>query len=244
MFPLEVTKKINFKFEALNLIPSKAIREYLVSNEYVQERIKNVDSYLWKSFPIWSYMQLATVFLKYAPKRKAVRFLRQMADFDRNTDEKALFRMAARDLSKHKYRGVLSPKTLAFYDSHFKSGPAYPFEELLYLPIDLQKGDVIKYTKKNKSIYGIVYAIPDYEKDKFWDFSDESVTIFYLDGKEEILDEEKQFYHHTHIHPAELDKVTDTQIPKQYKQTVKQFRGIYCQEIRDSREGEWYLPCR
>lgn len=224
-------KRFSLNYDALKHMPSKTLRSFMASDAFNQLKIDKPDLPYWKGNPLWSYMQLATFFFWYAPKRKTVRVLREMAKYDKNEQEKALFRKAAKDLSKYRCKTDL-PNAIAFYDKFiYKPGlPAFPFDELLYLPILFKEGDVVKFLRKGKSVYCIAEHIPDYEKDKFIDISDESILLYELNGKENLLDCEKRGYYHTHVHPTMLDVVPDSQIPQQYRDTVLKYREKYCKQ--------------
>lgn len=228
----ELAMEFSLNKEALKLISSETMKQFLDSEEY---NLMIHEEGVGNSFPNWSYMQLATIAFQFLRGKKRVKFLKDLADNCPEIEIKVLLRKAAKDFAKNKYRaykGRISPKTLEYYDKIRKPGdPTVPFAEIMFYPNIFKKGDVVSYRNwKNKKQYFIIWGVPDYEKDYFLDESDERICVIMLEGMNDILNDEKMFAWHNHMLPSELNIVEDEKIPTKYCEVVASYRDKYCKE--------------
>ncbi len=87
--------------ELVDLIPSWTLREYLKSDKYNDaRRLKETDNWGWNSYPLWSYMQLATLAEKIMDVKELSDYLDYLAANETYPDNKTLLRLCANDFKK------------------------------------------------------------------------------------------------------------------------------------------------
>ena len=87
--------------DIVDLIPSKTLKDYLKSDEYNNAVIiKDPKEYGWSSYPLWSYMQLATLAENIMDVKELSDYLDYLAANETDPDNKTLLRLCANDFKK------------------------------------------------------------------------------------------------------------------------------------------------
>ena len=232
----ELAFAYNLNSEIVDLIPSKTLKDYLKSDEYNNTVIiKDPKEYGWSSYPLWSYMQLATLAGCVMEGKDLGNYLDLLAANETNQDNKGLLSMFAEEYKKNNYGKGLPNEIFEYFNEHVyqENGPMTPLEELLFLPVIFKPGDVVSYKKMDGTCeYYIIMQSPDYDKDIFIDNSDETYYALNLDGGEKLFDENNRFPWHAHLLSIYLDKVLDEEIPEKYRKVVDTMRASYI-EVQD-----------
>lgn len=194
--------RYNYKMnkKIIDCIPSKTLREYLVSNPSEM-----------------SALQQATIALEYADEKDYVSLLEELIEGTNNEDEILLMSSAVNDF-KHGNE-YISEETQRIYDEKFPHDgfPLYPFLEVCGLPVLFKESDIVRAKYDSYDGFYYVGALPLLTANHC-DFSDECYLCYNLSYP--VRNEDDLGLAHEHIHICVAERASRNDL------TIKQ-RNIY-----------------
>ena len=199
--------KMNKKI--IDCIPSKTLREYLVSNSFEM-----------------SALQQATIALEYADKEDYVSLLEELIAGTNNEDEILLMSSAVEDLKNcNEYIGYISEETQRIYDEKFPHDdfPLYPFLEVCGLPVLFKKGDIVRAKYDSYDNFYYVGALPLLIAN-YCDFSDECYLCYDLSYP--VRNEDDLLLAHAHIHICVAEQASRNDLTRKQRSIYKKIKAL------------------
>ena len=206
---MRYNNKMNKK--TIDCIPSKTLREYLVSNHFEM-----------------SVLQQATIVLEYADENDYVSLLEILIEGTTNEDEILLLSSVVEDLKNcigNEYIEYISEETQKIYDEKFRHDgfPLYPFLEVCGLPVLFKKGDIVRAKYDSYDNFYYVGALPLLIANHC-DFSDECYLCYNLSYP--VMNEDDLVLAHEHIHICVAERASRNDLTRKQRSIYKKIKAL------------------